>query len=99
LGGAPQHQLFGRRTCFQGDRPTQRHGEANQICGANALFYIGWNDWKSTRELELSLRKAVTNVGSDEDTLRLSDFRPSQAALDAVEEPSGTLLEELEALL
>jgi hypothetical protein len=64
---------------------------------ANTLFYIGWNDWKSTRELELSLRKAVNNVGPTGDTLRLSDFRPSQAALDAVEKPSRTLLDELGA--
>jgi hypothetical protein len=75
------------------------NGMATQIkyADANALFYIGWNDWKSTRELELSLRKAVTNVGSGGDTLRLSDFRPSQAALEAIEQPSRTLLDELGA--
>jgi hypothetical protein len=63
---------------------------------ANALFYIGWKDWKSTRELELSLRTAVSKISPPNETLGLGDICPSQVALDEVEndKPTRRLLDE-----
>ena len=63
---------------------------------ANALFYIGWKDWNSTRELELALRTAVSKMSPGNDTLALSDICPSQAFLDDLEndKPTRRLLDE-----
>jgi hypothetical protein len=60
---------------------------------ANALFYIGWKEWRTTREMELALRRALAVVIPP--TLKLSDVAVSPIDVELAGRANRTLLAEL----